>query len=91
MGPEKNENRKKVFTLHKYSINNCITINLLREELRQLFTTLHNTSQHFTSRINDILLKAIYILQLFDKKRNKRTTYCLKLKLVFMVKTREEM
>ena len=46
MGPEKNENRKKVFTLHKYGINNCITINLPREELHQLFTTLHNTSHH---------------------------------------------
>ena len=31
------------------------------------------------------------IRKALDKKRNKRTTYCLKLKLVFMVKTREEM
>ncbi len=45
MGPEKNENRKKVFTLHKYGINNCITINLPREELHQLFTTLHITNK----------------------------------------------
>ena len=35
---------QKVFTLHKYSIINCGTDYLLREELHRLFTSLHRSS-----------------------------------------------
>ena len=31
MGVEKIENQKKLFTLHRHSINNCVTSCLLRE------------------------------------------------------------
>ena len=53
---QKNEIRKKVFTLHRHIIIICITIYLLREDLLHLFTSLHNTS-HYQTLKHDVLVK----------------------------------
>lgn len=45
MGAEKNENHKKVFTLHRNNSTHCNTTIYQREDLLQVFTSLHRSSR----------------------------------------------